>query len=629
METIVLDLETSIKCPIGNNKANPMWLGNSIVAVGYEHFGDINILKEPCGPNLYDAYVVGQNIKFDLLYCYRYMPHEPLPSIWDTQLAEYIITGQQAKYASLDQLTRKYVGEHAVKDDKVKEYWDKGINTEDIPWSVLAPYLRSDVENTSSVFEKQWKIAEEGGQLSLILVQMDALRATTAMNLAGMAIDWEYVDAQKKVYDACRRVTVGDLPPGLDYTSPKQLSLYFFGGEETVVEKQLVGTYKNGNDKYKNVDIIKKHDGLHNPASFGLVKGKNGYYSVDDHTLDMLVAAKDITASTLKVLRTHIKIADTYYKGLQDLRFPSGYIYPQLNHCATSTGRLSCTAPNLQNQTDIGDVKRAFISRHGKYGSILELDYSQLEMVWLAYIADDKVLQEDINSGRDMHRELYKEMYGRYPTDAERKPFKRYSFLLVYGGGASTLVAQSGCTLVEAKKFIKTFYNRYKGVKKYHETIVEKARSEKEVYYEEGKAGPRYSYLHKMPWGRHYRFNSYLSDYTGDQQFSPTELKNYMIQGSATGDMVPLIVGILQRKLEEANYFQENTAKMVMTVHDSIVLDCHDDVLYDVARLAKQVMEDAPTYIKDFFNIDFPCKLSVGVEAGPNWQDMINIKDKL
>jgi hypothetical protein len=50
-------------------------------------------------------------------------------------------------------------------------------------------------------------------------------------------------------------------------------------------------------------------------------------------------------------------------------------------------------------------------------------------MVWLAYIADDKVLQDDINSGRDMHRELYKEMYGRYPTDAERKPFKRFSIM--------------------------------------------------------------------------------------------------------------------------------------------------------------------------------------------------------
>ena len=106
-----------------------------------------------------------------------------------------------------------------------------------------------------------------------------------------------------------------------------------------------------------------------------------------------------------------------------------------------------------------------------------------------------------------------------------------------------------------------------------------------------------------------------------DQQFSPTELKNYMIQGSATGDMVPLIVGILQRELEDKGYYQEGTANLIMTVHDSILLDVRNDVLYNVASLAKKIMEDAPRYVNEYFNIDFPCKLSVGVEAGPNWQD--------
>jgi DNA polymerase I-like protein with 3'-5' exonuclease and polymerase domains len=86
-----------------------------------------------------------------------------------------------------------------------------------------------------------------------------------------------------------------------------------------------------------------------------------------------------------------------------------------------------------------------------------------------------------------MHRELYNGMYGRYPTDAERKPFKRFSFLLVYGGGVTTLMAQSGCDRATAKKFINTFYARYKGVKEYHESIVKKANDECIISYDESK----------------------------------------------------------------------------------------------------------------------------------------------
>jgi DNA polymerase-1 len=249
----------------------------------------------------------------------------------------------------------------------------------------------------------------------------------------------------------------------------------------------------------------------------------------------------------------------------------------------------------------------------------VELDYSQLEMVALAYLADDKQLIEDINAGRDMHRELYKGMYGRYPTDKERKPFKRFSFLLVYGGGATTLMAQSGCDRATATKFIKTFYTRYKGVKTYHEEIVKKANDNAVVLYDPAKSGPQYTYYHSSPTGRHYLFNKYPNEYKGDLSFSPTELKNWPIQGFATGDVVPMMVGILLRKLEEANL--SSSALLVMTVHDSVVLDVPTHLVYDTAALAKKTLEDAPMYMKQYFGIDFPCKLGVGVEVGINWQD--------
>ena len=625
---LVIDLETTIRCPVGNSTGNPMWRGNKVIAFGMQVIGggyadnyyksgfeDLTYLRLTCDEA---ALVIGHNVKFDLLYVYRDTSNT-LPRIWDTQLAAYLLSGQRHLYASLDELTLEYVGKHALKDDKIKAYWKSGMDTPDIPKEELLDYLRGDVENTAEIFTAQWAEAEALEILPLMFTQMDALRATIEMNRNGMRVDWDYVTQQRDHYAGILETARGNvqhLAPDLDTASPKQLSLYFFGGDEKYKEKVDDGFYKNGKPKTKTVESIRKIDGRHTPTG---ELGKSGFYSTDDAVLKQLDISGDRVANQLLIIRECSKIKDTYYEGLIGLRFPDNNIYPNLNHCATKTGRLSATNPNLQNQTETGDVKRAYVSRYGTEGNILELDYSQLEMVALAYLAKDQQLIDDINNGRDMHRELYKGMYGRYPTDKERKPFKRFSFLLVYGGGITTLMAQSGCDRATAKKFISTFYNRYTGVKKYHEEIVAMAEKGAVVSYDPEKSGPQYTYFHNSPTGRHYIFNKYPNEYKGGLSFSPTELKNWPIQGFATGDVVPMMVGILLRKLEEANLTPD--VKLVMTVHDSVVLDVPLDKLEECAILAKKTLEDAPKYMKSIFNIDFPCQLGVGVDAGLNWQD--------
>lgn len=628
---LVIDLETTIRCPVGNNKANPMWLANKVIAWGCRYLHDVDsgsygYRYDANGLNLDPLrlmcdgadMVVGHNIKFDLLYIYR-NTNNKLPRIWDTQLAAYILSAQQHQYASLDELTKEYIGDHALKDDKIKAYWKAGIDTDKIPQKELVDYLQQDVENTAIIFAKQWAEAEELDILPLMLTQMNALRATIEMNRNGMCVDWVYVNAQRKAYQIVldeARQRAEELAPGVDTASPKQLSLYFFGGDEKYKEKIDDGFFKNGNPRTKTVEKIRKIEGKYPPIG---ELGKGGYYSTDDGVLKELAYKRmDLLADTLLVIREASKIKETYYDGLHGLQFPDGNIYPNLNHCSTKTGRLSATNPNLQNQTDAGDVKRAYVSRYGSAGRILELDYSQLEMIALAYLANDQQLIDDINNGRDMHKELYKAMYGIYPTDKERKPFKRFSFLLVYGGGAATLMAQSGCDKATAKKFINTFYTRYKGVKAYHESIVKQAESLAVVSYDAAKSGPIYNYYHTSPTGRHYIFKKYPNEYKGGLSFSPTELKNWPIQGFATGDVVPMMVGILLNELDKCDF---GKVKLVMTVHDSVVLDVHEEILYSVASLAKETLESAPFYLKSIFNIDFPCQLNVGVESGINWQD--------
>lgn len=634
----VIDYETSIKCPVGNNKAHPMWLGNKVVLAGVKAIYPgrdelpVNVIEDrPITTTSSDetTLLVGHNVKFDALYTYR-GTNTVLPTLWDTQLAEYLLTGQQEKYASLDSLIVKYVGAASVKDSRIKDYWDKGIDTEDIPRSELEPYLINDVACTTTIFKAQWAECERRGILPWVLTQMDALRATTCMSLAGMYVNWGYVNSQQNVYDGERKLFIESaqkLLGDFQWSSNKDLSLYFFGGKVKKTRSIEIGTYKNGKPKFKKEEYEEEVKGKL-PWLPSAAPGASGYYSVDEAQLEAItksiLAPKDAieVATFVLAARSSSKIADTYYGGLQQLRFPNNCIYPNLNHCQTATGRLSSSQPNLQNQTTDGDVKRSFISRWGKAGVILELDYSQLEMVWLACLSNDKQLIDDINSGRDMHTELFVSMYHRLPTKDERKQFKRRSFALVYGAGAKGIAEQTGIDITEAKLFINTFYTRYSGVKSWHNSLQNEAEKYSEVFYKISETGPHRRYVMRMPWGRQYVFTTYHNAWSATPSFSPTELKNYPVQGSATGDMVPMMVGILQRKLEEAGHWERQDALLINTVHDSVLLDVKKEVLYNVAKLCKETLENAPLYLKQHLNITFPCRLSVGVEAGPNWQDI-------
>ena len=166
---LVVDLETTIRCPVGTNSGNPMWRGNKVIASGttiigggtsgyrYDKAGlDLTPLRNLCDSA---SLVIGHNVKFDLLYIYR-DTNNTLPRIWDTQLAAYLLSGQRHLYASLDELTAEYIGKHALKDDKMKAYWKAGIDTPDIPKEELMEYLKGDVENTAEIFQAQWAEAE-------------------------------------------------------------------------------------------------------------------------------------------------------------------------------------------------------------------------------------------------------------------------------------------------------------------------------------------------------------------------------------------------------------------------------------------------------------------------------------
>jgi DNA polymerase I-like protein with 3'-5' exonuclease and polymerase domains len=445
---IAVDVETTLNGNEDVGLAHPMHPDNRVVAFGITiSTGEgVTYYENPAfykaALKSYTPFSVfcGHNFSFDMLYLFRTDPEmkEIIQSskVWDTQIAEYILTGQRSKFSSLDELAKKYG--FPLKEDKIKAYFQAGLGSEKIPMDELLPYLKQDVEVTWKIARCQWAAAKEAGQLVLLETQMEALQATTEMMFNGLHIDREALDKYTvevvNEYVECK-LNLEELSTGLidDINSPKQWSQYFFGGTKKVKVKEEVGTYKNGNTKYKLMDReIKLKPAVMYTPDPDKVSAKTKQVSVDDSVLnDMLDHTFDakvkIIINSLLKYRELSKQLSTYVQGLSK-HLIGDYIHGKLNHTATVTGRLSSTSPNLQNISN-NPIKQIFTSRYDG-GYIVEVDFNQLEVVALAHVTGDKQLIADISGGADIHSELYKDMFGRYPTKAERKPFKARTFQL-------------------------------------------------------------------------------------------------------------------------------------------------------------------------------------------------------
>ena len=640
---IAIDVETTLN---GNEEvglAHPMHPDNRVVAFGLansigkghafyeapEFFEDV--LNEYLELN---PVFCGHNISFDLMYLYKtnLSLKTKLQSyrIWDTQLAEYILSAQQTKWSSLDELSLQYG--LPIKDDKIKKYFEKGLGSDKIPPAELIPYLEQDVTNTAKIAVYQYKRAMEAGQLTLIQTQMEALHATTEMQFNGLHIDRERLDEYtvEVVSNYVEvRLDLEEISKGYleDINSPKQWSQFFFGGTKKVKVKEEVGVYKNGNTKYKMMEkTLKIEPFIRYVPDPEKVSAKTGQVSVDDAVLnDMLKHTFDAKAiaiiNGLLKYRELSKQLSTYVQGLSK-HIIGDFIHGKLNHTATVTGRLSSTNPNLQNISN-NPIKQIFTSRF-KDGRIVEVDFNQLEVVALAHVTKDLQLIHDISSGKDIHSELYKDMFGRYPTKEERKPFKARTFQLIYGAGAKAISKQAGCSFDEAKKFVDVFYTRYGSVAAWHQGFAETV--EKLSKYELDDDGFREkvkTYIHHTETGRKFCFKEYYSDSTWSSRtynFSPTELKNYPIQGLATGDIVPMMLGIIFRQLKN-----RDDVKMVNTIHDSLMFDVELDSVTPFIEEITGILKNTHSYFEDIFKKPLALKLNAGASVGINWFDMEEI----
>lgn len=381
----VVDTETTIRNKgeqaVGGFSGSPFHPDNFIVSLGelvssgsYRHsYSTSGTHKLPHflrRAKYHPVMVVGHNLAFDWQYFYKTWPEamreaEPNLYIWDTQQVEYLLSGQSELYPSLDHCSAKRG--LPLKDDKIKEYWDQGVDTIYIPKSELLEYMEQDVRNTHAVFLDQYqKVRANLSLWELVKVKMDDLLATIEMTRNGMRFDLEYaleqlgeLDKQREVlYTKLREMGQPMFPMEFDLLSPQHMSCFLFGGtlkmEERVVVKNAEGTpvifkggQKKGQIKTRLEKVEKRIKGLGiKPSLYDIPKGKAGFYSTDSEYLQLI--EHPVIVDLLKY-RELEKDVTTYFKGYSQHVWFDGCIHPRINQEATRTGRQSSSDPNLQN----------------------------------------------------------------------------------------------------------------------------------------------------------------------------------------------------------------------------------------------------------------------------------------
>ena len=274
----------------------------------------------------------------------------------------------------------------------------------------------------------------------------------------------------------------------------------------------------------------------------------------------------------------------------------------------------------------MSEIKQAFTSRFDE-GVLLEMDFSQLEVIGLAMQSMDPVLIEDIRSGMDMHRLRASELFSKEQeevTDGERFIAKTLAFQLQYGAGAASMSAKLGITKGIAQAFVDAYYGRYPRVKEWQEEVMDSIRRSRRPTNERLPSGlQRGRGEWESPTGRLYVFLEQDNDYGGEPSFNPPTMKNYPVQGFATGDVMAVYRAMVYREwLRNGLHILQHVIP-INTVHDSVMFDC---VNYQAAIRWKKLLDamamELVDRIAESWDIPTPLPFKIETKIGPNWSAM-------
>jgi DNA polymerase-1 len=334
----------------------------------------------------------------------------------------------------------------------------------------------------------------------------------------------------------------------------------------------------------------------------GLKKIKSGHYSTAAGVLEGLRGQHPVIDLILEQ-RQLTKLKSTYVDALPQLVNPgTGRIHTSFNQTGAVTGRISSSNPNLQNipiRTELGrEVRRAFVAEEG--WKLVAADYSQVELRVMAHIAQDPGLLAAFERGEDIHAATAATVLGVPLTEVtkdQRRIAKSVNFGLSYGQSAFGLAQQTGMSREEATQFIKTYFEKYPGVREYIDRT--KRQAAKQGYVETLLGRRRY-------------FPNLAKMRGPERGRAEREAINMPIQGTAA-DIIKIAMIRLHQALRERGL----RSRMLLQVHDELVLEAPDDEMDAVIPLVREVMGGA---------YELAAPLKVDVEVGQNWLEMTPLK---
>ncbi len=325
-------------------------------------------------------------------------------------------------------------------------------------------------------------------------------------------------------------------------------------------------------------------------------KTNRGFATTSAEVLESLSGDYPICALILDY-RRYQKLDSTYVSALIKLRDENGRVHSSFDQTATATGRISSNEPNLQNipvRTEVGrEIRAAFVARPGWV--LVDADYSQIELRVLAHMSGDETMRSAFLEGQDIHSRTAAEVYG-VPLDevtpAMRSSAKAVNFGIVYGISDFTLAKNISVTRAEARDFMERYFARYPGVKRFMEDCVQ-------LGYTRGYA--------RTLLGRRRYLPELKSPSYNVRAFGERCAMNSPIQGTAAD-----IIKLAMIRVFEALRAQKLRARLILQVHDELIVEAPEDEAERVRALLQECMEGV-------MRLSVPLRTDISV--GRNWRE--------
>ena len=355
-----------------------------------------------------------------------------------------------------------------------------------------------------------------------------------------------------------------------------QMALVAFGNMlELGIEKDQADIFRYAGQEF-NINSPKQlGEVLFERLGLPPVKKTKSGYSTNAEVLEKLKSRHPIIEAILDY-RTLTKLKSTYADGLVKEIADDGRIHTTFQNMVTATGRLSSTEPNLQNipvRTELGsEIRKMFVPKDGWV--FVDADYSQIELRVLAHIAEDAHMQAAFTSGMDIHTATAAQVFHVAPEDVTplmRRHAKAVNFGIVYGISEFSLAEDIGVTRKEAKAYIENYLQNYAGVREYMKNIVAQAK-------QDGFVTTMFGRRRNLPELKSSNFNI--------RSFGERVALNTPIQGTAA-DIIKLAMIHVDKALRE----QKLQARLVLQVHDELIVECPIEEREQVTALLTEQME--------------------------------------